>query len=173
MSAKTEQQTTTQPASSISNRASMISHDFLNRIITVEAMVAQSPDAGGTFTISVPPVTLPLGTWTVNWDFVVTTPVLAAKILSFGIDLSKERPLPPRVSVVAGPAAVSPQRWAMQLRNDVADVNAVNYKVSITWQAGPHGPAHVATTIHDPTIAVVKDPIDPPPPPPTTNPTPP
>ncbi|MFY9821472.1 MAG: hypothetical protein WAM82_08820 [Thermoanaerobaculia bacterium] len=169
MSALTEQ-TTTQLAYNIPNRASMISHDSVNRVIGVEVMVAQPPGSDD-LTISVPPIAVPTGMWTVNLDLVVITPGLQAQFAPSGIALvSGERPLPPRVTINS-PAAVSPQRWAIQLCNDVSAVDAFNYRVGIGWSAGGGGngpiPA-IKTTFHDPTIVVVRDPIDPPSPPPDT-----
>jgi hypothetical protein len=157
------EQTTTQLAGSISNRASMISHDLENKVITVEVMVAQAPGSD-TITISAPPVSVPSGTWTVSWDLVVTTPGLVAQFGSPGIALYKESQLPPDVTVVSLPTAVSSQRWALQLSNEVSDVNTIDYGIGIDWMStgGTRTIPALVTTLHDPTIVVVKDPKDPP-----------
>lgn len=157
------EQTTTQLAGSILNRASMISHDLENKVITVEVMVAQ-PLGSDTITISAPPVSVPSGTWTVNWDLVVITPGLVAQFGSPGIALYKESHLPLNVTVLRLPTVVSPQRWALQLRNEVSDVNSIDYGIGIDWMSagGTHTIPALVTTLHDPTIVVVKDPRDPP-----------
>jgi len=157
------EQATTQLASSIPNRASTISHDLANKVITVEVMVAQAPDSG-TITISAPPVALPSGIWTVYWDLVVTTPGLVAQFGSPGIALSTKSPLPAKVTVVNSPAAVSSQRWALQLGNEVSDVNTLDYGIGIDWSSAgaTHTIPALVPAFEDPTIVVVKDPKDPP-----------
>lgn len=165
MSGITEQ-STAQLASTIPT----VFHDFVNHIITAKVMVAL-PSGADLPTISAPPITVPSGTWTVNWDFVVTTPGPIVKSARIVLSTARPaRPLPLKV-IVNSSAAVSPQRWALQLQNDVSDANAFNYKIAIVWQLGQNGQIHEITTFHDPTIAVVKDPLDPPPPPPDAPPT--
>ena len=140
---------------------SIISHDSVNRIISVEVMVSQPSDSS-MVTIYAPPITVPSGTWTVNWDLVVTTEGLLAQFASSGIALLTDCPLPSKVTVVSPPAAVSLHRWSLQLGNDVDDVNTLGYGIGIDWSsAGGTGTA-LLPAYHDPTIVVVKDPQDPP-----------
>src|SRR3954463_9810758 len=155
------EQATTQPAGVPPTRASTISHDSANRVITVEVTVAQ-PLGTGAVTIYAPPVTVPSGAWTVNWDLVVTTSGLAAQFAPSGILLVPDRALPPGVTIVTPPAAVSPQRWTLQLLNAVTVANAFLYRIGVTSQLGTNKSTR-ATSYHDPTIAVVKDPAGPPP----------
>jgi hypothetical protein len=141
----------------------MISHDLENKVINVEVIVAQT-SGSDTITISAPPVSVPSGTWTVNWDLVVITPGLVAQFGSPGIALSTKRPLPEEVAVVDSPAMVSSQRWGLKLQNQVSDVDTLDYGIGIDWMSagGTHTIPALVPAFHDPTIVVVKDPRDPP-----------
>lgn len=72
----------------------------------VVALEKGQPD----ITTLVAPVTIPAGTWTLFWNLVVDTIGLNARFNSAkGISLTP--PLPPKVTVVAGPSGISPDRW--------------------------------------------------------------
>ena len=139
----------------------MVMYDSVNRVITVEVVVTQSPD-DREVTISAPPVAIPSGTWTVSWELVVSpTAGFAASFAQTGIILPET--LPPLVTSLVEPSG-SGMRWTAQFKNEVLDVEAFHYDVGIDSSSGTgkrRAPLHL-TTLHDPTIAVVKDPKDPP-----------
>jgi hypothetical protein len=155
--------TTTEPASKTSaGMIPTVMYDSVNNVIIVEVVVAQSPRAGKIL-ISAPPVTIPTGRWTVSWELMVSTSGLIASFANPGIVLPTT--LPPSVTCLAT-TSVSEGRWTAQFDNEVVNVESFHYEIGIdsVSNTGTHrGQIHVMT-YQDPTIAVVKDPIDPPPP---------
>lgn len=138
-----------------------VMYDSAGKVITAEVVVAQS--AAGEILISAPPVTIPAGDWTVRWALMVSTSGLIASFASPGVVLPQT--LPRGVTRLATASDLK-GGWAAQFKNEVAKAESFNYEIVIdsVSSSGSHkGQIHV-TTFHDPTIAVVKDPVDPPPP---------
>lgn len=139
----------------------MVMYDSAGEVIRVEVIVAQSPDAK-TITISAPPIIIPLGKWEVRWELTVNTPGLVASFAKTGIILPATLPR----GVARMEEFSSETLWTVVFENKVTSVNSFNYVIgidSVTGTGNHKSKVHV-TTFHDPTIAVVKDPVDPPPP---------
>lgn len=148
------QATLTQPMQTIGTDSTVTYHP-VNNTIAVTVVVSHEegqPD----ITTLVAPVTIPTGTWTLFWNLVVDTIGLNA-VFNPAKGILLTPPLPPKVTVVSQPAAVSPEQWKATFTNEVTDVNAFTYVTGIDWSFGVS--ALVGTTFHDPTIAVTKDPI--------------
>jgi hypothetical protein len=132
-----------------------VTYDTERMTITLSVIVSLAEGAKDV-TIMAAPVTIPKDTWTLIWNLVVDTPGLVADFANPGIVLLP--PLPPKVTVVAGPSAVSSTRWTATFKNEVLTTNTFSYDIAIDWS---YGATKVLgqTTIHDPTIVVTKDPI--------------
>ena len=124
-------------------------------------------DAPGTYRCDVPPLSaagrngLP---WTVIWTLVTTSPHLSATFKDSGIIIPVipggiGNPQSMGISPLPGS---NPTMWQLNFTNNVLDVNVIRYKLDLDVKDTTMGESLKRSTsiIVDPTIAVVKEPID-------------
>jgi hypothetical protein len=112
---------------------------------------------GSDIDILAAPVLLPADEWTLFWNLRVEGEGIEASFADpGGIVFAPE--IPPRVTVVEEPHAVSGTEWTAKVLNQVVGVNLFHYTIAVEWSPiGANGPQRV--TKKDPTIAVTSDPI--------------
>jgi hypothetical protein len=124
-------------------------YDFSSNAVEIQVWAYPSSNEPNGIGIISPPVALTNGVWDLSLQLSVDPHIPIPQV--FGFNLLGV--LPPGVTVISGPTQVSPTEWQAKISGNVAYINGVNYVVS----AAPTDTSPL--TVHDPAIAVVKDPI--------------
>lgn len=122
-----------------------ITFNLGSREITIQTVVFRTASGVDHLT---PPCAVPQGPWTVLFELEFDPSMDNQSVPIDGITQSSSTP--ESIIVISQPSEVSSTVWQFSLTNPVSDVNSISYQLS------------VGGVPHDPTIAVVKDPLDPP-----------
>jgi len=154
-----KQRSTIQPDDknvALTNTIPTILYDSVNRIITVEVVVARLPLVG-TITILASPVIIPRGTWAVHWELHVITLGLEAYFDNPGVVILN---LPPNLTVVTGPSGTGTM-WTVQLKNDGGTTLSFPYEITI--KSGAYTTKKQVRAAREGDPVPVIDPPEPPP----------
>lgn len=124
-------------------------YDFSNNAVETQAWAYPSPAEPNGLGIIAPPIALTNGAWDLSMQLSVDPHIPTPQVFKFDLLGS----LPAGVTVVSGPTQVSPTEWEAKISGNVSFVNGLNYLIS----AAPTVTSPL--TVHDPAIAVVKDPM--------------
>jgi hypothetical protein len=114
----------------------------------------------GNTIVTVAPLTVPKGTWTVLWNLVAGPGISSVRFpQTDGIFVPPDQQPPiPRNVTLSGSQRNSDTQWQLQVENTVTTINSFNYDITVEpldTSAVSLGP----TVVHDPTIAVTQDPM--------------
>ena len=151
----TIEQATLKPLTIDAPKAAVV-YDSQNFEISATFVVSLAPGQEDA-SIQTAPITVPAGTWTLRWNLIPGSGVTTA-IFPLQDGIVPRPPVPPNVSVDSSQR--NPDKatqWVLELTNQVVSVNSFNYDILINWSSGSN--ALLRHLVHDPTIAVTKDPI--------------
>jgi hypothetical protein len=136
-----------------------VTYDWENFQINATVIVTPSPEPGGAPTFIDPLIAIPSST--PGRDWIVTWTLSAEGEFEFdamdGIKIDHEVSLPDEVLILHEPALVD-GHFQATFRNHVEEVNSLRYFINI-FERSVGARKLVAQFRHDPTIAVVKDPV--------------
>jgi hypothetical protein len=150
-----------------------VTWDPINHEILANVIVLPPKTAGGPLVVHAPLIAIPgplptkeKSQWTVIWTLVpgegLNTPHFAD---GRGITLPSQKypSLPDEVKIFdkGGKVQNRPDQWQAVIENGVIAANSFQYDIVIDPHPADLGLA-IRVTRHDPTIAVIKDPLDPP-----------
>jgi hypothetical protein len=110
--------------------------------------------------VTVAPLTVPKGTWTVLWNLVAGPGISSVRFpQTDGIFVPPDQQPPiPRNVTLSGSQWNSDTQWQLQVENAVTTINSFNYDITVE----PVDASDVSLgpiVVHDPTIAVTQDPM--------------
>lgn len=156
------------PATAVTSTTATVAYDPAQKTIDIEVILSLNA-LGVKF--EVPPVAVPHGEWTLTWDLVVTAAGLSATFNNEAGIILPPAPSPPSslaalpalpqgVSVVSGPMSLDAGRSTAKLKNDAKGVAAFQYYIVVDSLVSSGGSFEEKKTVyHDPTIAVVEEPM--------------
>ena len=134
-----------------------VTYDLLTQQITVTVIVSWKDK----LIVAAPPLSVPgsgtaggSATWTVLWNLVPDITLKSACFSSKGIEIPTHIPL--GVSIRMWEPKLAPEEWQVTIENGVENAGIFSYSLYVT------GTLLGGTSVsikHDPTIAVVPDPI--------------
>ena len=111
----------------------------------------------GEKTITMAPLTVPLGTWTVTWNLVAGTGIESATFAQTDGIYVQDQSFPKNVTL-GTPQGISDTQWQLAVQNSVMTVNSFNYTINVEATDLSTGRSDLITRV-DPTIAVTQDPM--------------
>jgi hypothetical protein len=138
-----------------------ITYDLPTRKISVTVIVSWS-DQLDQLVVEAPPLSVPgsgttgePATWTVLWTLQPDSTLESASFENIELPAQSSE-MPPGVSVLMSEQGTSPAEWQVTIENSVANAGRFSYNLHITYK--PTG-GILGSLTHDPTIAVVPEPI--------------
>ena len=151
----------------------MVIFDQENMTIKAIVVVSLATQNGSPLKIQAPLIAVPgpsplesASSWKVIWTLVPGSGLQSAQFFpGVGIRIpSMTNPDLPNLVTISASARVAdrPAQWQATISNGVITANSFNYDMVVTGTPTNIQLSAVTVTVHDPTIAVTKDPLDPP-----------
>ena len=147
-----------------------VTWDQVNNVIYAVVIVLPPTITDGPLVVHAPLIAIPgplptepFSQWTVIWTLVPGEGLNTPQFVDLtGITFPSNPSLPDRVTIIDKGGKVDDRRdqWRAVIQHNVTGANSFNYDIVIDPDSADLHASRV--TRHDPTIAVIKDPLDPP-----------